>query len=107
MVLRRPNALSVSQSNTTSLLEHLVTVKCILYDLVYLHICGRELGSIAVSVFADIFIELTNTIRQQDPNNYSETDTRCLVYREAEVVLDLVMSGALAHIDNIHIDWSG
>ena len=27
MVLRRPNALSVSQSNTTSLLEHLVTVK--------------------------------------------------------------------------------
>ena len=28
-------------------------------------------------------------------------------YRETEVVLDLVMSGALAHIDNIHIDWSG
>jgi len=27
--------------------------------------------------------------------------------REPEVVLDLVMSGALAHIDNIHIDWSG
>jgi len=27
--------------------------------------------------------------------------------RETEVVLDLVMSGALAHIDNIHIDWSG
>ena len=28
-------------------------------------------------------------------------------YRETEVVLDLVMSGALAYIDNIQIDWSG
>ena len=40
------------------------------------------LDSIAVSVFADIFIELTNTvysIRRQDPNNYSDTETRCLV----------------------------
>jgi len=27
--------------------------------------------------------------------------------RETEVILDLVMSGALAHIDNIHVDWSG
>ena len=37
------------------------------------------LDSITVSVFADIFIELTN-IRRQDPNNYSDTETRCLVY---------------------------
>ena len=38
--------------------------------------------SIAVSVFADIFIELTNTnnsIRRQDPNNFSDTETRWLV----------------------------
>ena len=34
--------------------------------------------SIAVSVFADIFIVLTNTDRQQDPNNYSDTVTRVL-----------------------------
>ena len=41
-----------------------------------------KVDSIAVSVFADIFIELTNTvfsIRRQDPNNYSDTETRCLV----------------------------
>ena len=41
-----------------------------------------ELDSIAVSVFADIVIELTNTnnsIRRQDPNNFSDTETRCLV----------------------------
>ena len=35
-----------------------------------------HLDSIAVSVFADIFIELTN--RQQDPNDYSDTVTRVL-----------------------------
>ena len=41
---------------------------------------GWHLDSIAVSVFADIFIELTNiSIRRQDPNNYSDTETRCLV----------------------------
>ena len=34
--------------------------------------------SIAVSVFADMFIVLTNTDRQQDPNNYSDTVTRVL-----------------------------
>ena len=42
----------------------------------------RELDSIAVSVFADVFIELTNTnnsIRRQDPNNFSDTETWCLV----------------------------
>ena len=33
------------------------------------------IDSIAVPVFADIFIELTN-IRRQDPNNYSDTETR-------------------------------
>ena len=42
------------------------------------------IDSIAVSVFADIFIGLTNTryrnIRRQDSNNYSDTETRCLVY---------------------------
>ena len=36
-----------------------------------------RVDSIAVSLFADIFIELTNT--RQDPNNYSDTETRCLV----------------------------
>ena len=45
-----------------------------------------SLDSIAVSVFADIFIELTN-IRQQDPNNYSDTVTR--------VLSTLVISSAL------------
>ena len=34
--------------------------------------------SIAVSVFADIFIVSTNTDRQQDSNNYSDTVTRVL-----------------------------
>ena len=26
--------------------------------------------------------------------------------RELEVVPDLLMSGALAHLDNLHVDWS-
>ena len=34
---------------------------------------------IALPSQSDIFIELTN-IRRQDPNNYSDTETRCLVY---------------------------
>ena len=49
----------------------------------YLH-NRMVLDRIAVSVFADISIEFTNTvsntsIRRQDPNNYSDTETRCLV----------------------------
>ena len=47
----------------------------------YSYLDGHSIvDSIAVSVFADIFLELTNSIRQQDPNNYSDTETRCLVY---------------------------
>ena len=38
-----------------------------------------SIDSIAVSLFVDdILVELTN-IRRQDPNNYSDTETRCLV----------------------------
>ena len=45
--------------------------------------------SIAVSVFADILIELTScgtrlSIRQQDPNIYSDTEARCLVYSRGQ-----------------------
>ena len=43
-----------------------------------------DVDSIAVSVLADIFIELTN-IRRQDPNNYSDTVTRCLVQMDVDV----------------------
>ena len=39
----------------------------------------KVLDSIAVSLFVDILVELTN-IRRQDSNNYSDTETRCLVY---------------------------
>ena len=35
--------------------------------------------SIAVSLFVDILVELTN-IRRQDPNNYPDAETMCLVY---------------------------
>ena len=44
------------------------------------------LDSIAVSVFADIFIELTNTnnsIRRQDPNNFSDVLRRGALSNES------------------------
>ena len=46
---------------------------------------GGDVDSITVSVFADIFIEFDKycntrlSIRRQDPNNYSDPETRCLV----------------------------
>ena len=46
----------------------------------------RELDSIAVSVFADVFIELTNTnnsIRRQDPNNFSDVLRRGALSNES------------------------
>ena len=40
------------------------------------------LNSIAVSIFVDIMVELTNTISEfQDPNNPFDSETRCFVKR--------------------------
>ena len=40
---------------------------------------GFPVDSIAISIFVDILVELTS-IRSQDPNNFSDSETRGLVY---------------------------
>ena len=42
------------------------------------------------------FCKLTNTIRRQDPNNYSDTETRCLVW--CVLLLHDSCSGSLGYV---------